>query len=162
MRGQEYAARRFKKKSVKRILEKQYSKAIEAMKDKEMTQNNAGGSGSANMEGTVHQRCYGVRIRTFYEGKPHFSMPEMKVVVGLKRWIVKDGAGVEICKCAEDDNKTEDKKLLRFMLAAPAKGRGYAGNLPWCNRCKAHHSRSVSSVGVVQITCLSPGRGLSN
>ncbi|GJU96836.1 putative reverse transcriptase domain-containing protein [Tanacetum coccineum] len=22
---------------------------------------------------------------------------------------------------------------------APAKGRGYAGNLPWCNRCKAHH-----------------------
>ncbi|GJW97049.1 putative reverse transcriptase domain-containing protein [Tanacetum coccineum] len=27
-------------------------------------------------------------------------------------------------------------KALRI---APAKGRGYAGNLPWCNRCKAHH-----------------------
>ncbi|GJR39977.1 hypothetical protein Tco_1215661 [Tanacetum coccineum] len=22
---------------------------------------------------------------------------------------------------------------------SPAEGRGYAGNLPWCNRCKAHH-----------------------
>ncbi|GJX79370.1 hypothetical protein Tco_0327519 [Tanacetum coccineum] len=27
-------------------------------------------------------------------------------------------------------------KALRI---APAKGRGYVGNLPWCNRCKAHH-----------------------
>ncbi|GJU88909.1 putative reverse transcriptase domain-containing protein [Tanacetum coccineum] len=27
-------------------------------------------------------------------------------------------------------------KALRI---APAKGIGYAGNLPWCNRCKAHH-----------------------
>ncbi|GKD71929.1 putative reverse transcriptase domain-containing protein [Tanacetum coccineum] len=27
-------------------------------------------------------------------------------------------------------------KALRIT---PAKGRGYAGNLPWCNRCKAHH-----------------------
>ncbi|GKB60002.1 hypothetical protein Tco_0916188, partial [Tanacetum coccineum] len=32
--------------------------------------------------------------------------------------------------------------ILRSEFArvtAPAKGRGYAGNLPWCNRCKAHH-----------------------
>ncbi|GKE23749.1 hypothetical protein Tco_1435261, partial [Tanacetum coccineum] len=27
----------------------------------------------------------------------------------------------------------------RALRIAPAKGRGYAGNLPWCNRCKAHH-----------------------
>ncbi|GJT90788.1 hypothetical protein Tco_1079633 [Tanacetum coccineum] len=27
-------------------------------------------------------------------------------------------------------------KALRI---APANGRGYAGNLPWCNRCKAYH-----------------------
>nr|GEV12981.1 hypothetical protein [Tanacetum cinerariifolium] len=27
----------------------------------------------------------------------------------------------------------------RALRITPAEGRGYAGNLPWCNRCKAHH-----------------------
>ncbi|GJY05985.1 hypothetical protein Tco_0371925 [Tanacetum coccineum] len=27
----------------------------------------------------------------------------------------------------------------RAARITPAKGRGYAGNLPWCNRRKAHH-----------------------
>ncbi|GKE04632.1 retrovirus-related pol polyprotein from transposon TNT 1-94 [Tanacetum coccineum] len=30
-------------------------------------------------------------------------------------------------------------KAVKVYVAAPAEGRGYAGNLPWCNRCKAHH-----------------------
>nr|GEV43639.1 hypothetical protein [Tanacetum cinerariifolium] len=28
---------------------------------------------------------------------------------------------------------------VRALRIAPTEGRGYAGNLPWCNRCKAHH-----------------------
>ncbi|GJU92429.1 hypothetical protein Tco_1304852 [Tanacetum coccineum] len=36
-------------------------------------------------------------------------------------------------------NKPEDRSMPKVYVAAPAKGRGYAGNLPWCNRCKAHH-----------------------
>ncbi|GJY80732.1 putative reverse transcriptase domain-containing protein [Tanacetum coccineum] len=31
------------------------------------------------------------------------------------------------------------QEAAKVYVAAPAKGRGYAGNLPWCNRCKAHH-----------------------
>ncbi|GJW87393.1 hypothetical protein Tco_0162733 [Tanacetum coccineum] len=31
------------------------------------------------------------------------------------------------------------QEAVKVYVAAPAKGRGYAGNLPWCNRCKAHH-----------------------
>nr|GEV92942.1 hypothetical protein [Tanacetum cinerariifolium] len=32
-----------------------------------------------------------------------------------------------------------DTKLVEQAVQAPAEGRGYAGNLPWCNRCKGHH-----------------------
>ncbi|GJY55088.1 hypothetical protein Tco_0446752 [Tanacetum coccineum] len=31
------------------------------------------------------------------------------------------------------------QKTAKAYVAAPTEGRGYAGNLPWCNRCKAHH-----------------------
>ncbi|GJY71078.1 putative reverse transcriptase domain-containing protein [Tanacetum coccineum] len=31
------------------------------------------------------------------------------------------------------------QEAAKVYVAAPAKGRGYAGNLPWCNRCKVHH-----------------------
>ncbi|GKC63925.1 hypothetical protein Tco_1096523, partial [Tanacetum coccineum] len=31
------------------------------------------------------------------------------------------------------------QEAAKVYVAAPAKGRGYAGNLPWCNGCKAHH-----------------------
>ncbi|GJX49301.1 putative reverse transcriptase domain-containing protein [Tanacetum coccineum] len=31
------------------------------------------------------------------------------------------------------------QEAAKVYVAAPAKDRGYAGNLPWCNRCKAHH-----------------------
>ncbi|GKF21949.1 hypothetical protein Tco_0074271, partial [Tanacetum coccineum] len=31
------------------------------------------------------------------------------------------------------------REAAKVYVATPAKGRGYAGNLPWCNRCKAHH-----------------------
>ncbi|GJX79178.1 hypothetical protein Tco_0327327 [Tanacetum coccineum] len=31
------------------------------------------------------------------------------------------------------------RELVEQAVQALAEGRGYAGNLPWCNRCKAHH-----------------------
>ncbi|GJU79705.1 putative reverse transcriptase domain-containing protein [Tanacetum coccineum] len=211
--------RRFKKKFVKRIVEKRVAKAIEEYEKTKADSNNTGGSGSANTGGILT------------EG-----------VVGLKRWFKKIEQVFEICKCAEDDKvkfavctfegraltwwnrnvqtlglananqipwsnvkammtteycptikinggaraldfdlkgddiedttiastncfdvsalrigdsnkrKWEDQQgnnhhqqqnrrqeAAKVYVAAPAKGRGYAGNLPWCNRCKAHH-----------------------
>ncbi|GJY05380.1 putative reverse transcriptase domain-containing protein [Tanacetum coccineum] len=35
--------------------------------------------------------------------------------------------------------QNQRQEVNKVYVAAPAKGRGYAGNLPWCNRCKAHH-----------------------
>ncbi|GJZ35978.1 hypothetical protein Tco_0581795 [Tanacetum coccineum] len=34
-------------------------------------------------------------------------------------------------------------ELVLMCPEARAKGRGYAGNLPWCNRCKAHHQQGL-------------------
>ncbi|GJZ65751.1 putative reverse transcriptase domain-containing protein [Tanacetum coccineum] len=31
------------------------------------------------------------------------------------------------------------QEATRAYVVAPTEGRGYTGNLPWCNRCKAHH-----------------------
>ncbi|GJT87172.1 hypothetical protein Tco_1068889 [Tanacetum coccineum] len=77
--------RRFKKKSVKRIVEKRVAKAIEEYeKDKSGSSNNTGGSGSTNTGGTVAPDVQGC-------------------VVGLKRWFKKMEQVFEICKCAEDD-----------------------------------------------------------
>ncbi|GJU19351.1 putative reverse transcriptase domain-containing protein [Tanacetum coccineum] len=35
------------------------------------------------------------------------------------------------------------QETARAYAAAPAEGRGYNGNLPWCHRCKAHHHQGL-------------------
>ncbi|GJU12138.1 putative reverse transcriptase domain-containing protein [Tanacetum coccineum] len=257
--------RRFKKKSVKRIVEKRVAKAIEEYEKTKADSNNTGGSGSANTGGTVAPDVHGCSYKTFTNDKPH-TFNGTEGVVGLKCWFEKMEQVFEICKCAEDDKvkfvsnvkammstecfpateiqrmeqelwtltlkgddieaynnrfyelvlmcpelvSTEKKKIEKYIrgfpegikgnvtsskpatlhdainmarelieqgvqakalrigdsnkrkwedqqgnnyhqqqnrrqeaakvyVAAPAKGRGYAGNLPWCNRCKAHH-----------------------
>ncbi|GJX12947.1 reverse transcriptase domain-containing protein [Tanacetum coccineum] len=260
--------RRFKKKSVKRIVEKRVAKAIEEYEKIRADSNNTGGSGSANTGGTVAPDVQGCSYKTFMNGKPH-SFSGTEGVVGQKHWFEKMEQVFEICKCAKDEKvkfvvctfesraltwwngnvqtlglananqipwsnvkammtteycpaieiqrmeqelwtltlkgddieaynnrfhelvlmcpelvSTEKKKIEKYIrgfpegikgnvtsskpatlhdainmarelieqgqqnrrqeaakvyVAAPAKGRGYAGNLPWCNRCKAHH-----------------------
>ncbi|GJW79335.1 putative reverse transcriptase domain-containing protein [Tanacetum coccineum] len=33
------------------------------------------------------------------------------------------------------------QETIRAYVAAPTEGRAYAGNLPWCQRCRAHHQQ---------------------
>nr|GEV65228.1 hypothetical protein [Tanacetum cinerariifolium] len=35
--------------------------------------------------------------------------------------------------------QNQRQEVAKAYVAALSKGRGYAGNLPWCNRCKAHN-----------------------
>ncbi|GJT72667.1 putative reverse transcriptase domain-containing protein [Tanacetum coccineum] len=49
--------RRFKKKSVRKIVEKRVAKAIEKYEKTRADSNNTGGSGSTNTRGTVYLRC---------------------------------------------------------------------------------------------------------
>ncbi|GJU44542.1 hypothetical protein Tco_1201808 [Tanacetum coccineum] len=94
--------RRFKKKSVRKIVEKRVARAIEKYEKTRTESNNAGGSGSANTEGTVAPEVQGCSYKTFMNGKPHF-FSGTEGVVGLKRWFEKMEQVFEICKCAEDD-----------------------------------------------------------
>ncbi|GKA10976.1 hypothetical protein Tco_0690409 [Tanacetum coccineum] len=94
--------RRFKKKSVKRLVEKRVAKAIEEYEKTRADSNNAGGSGSTNTGGTVAPDVQGCSYKTFMNGKPH-SFNGTEGVVGLKRWFEKMEQVFEICKCAEDD-----------------------------------------------------------
>ncbi|GJZ39611.1 putative reverse transcriptase domain-containing protein [Tanacetum coccineum] len=235
--------RRFKKKSVKRIVEKRVAKAIKEYEKTRADSNNTGGSGSANTGGTVAPDVQGCSYKTFMNGKPHSFSGTEGVCAEDDKSNVKAMMTTEYCPATEiqrmeqelwtltlkgDDIEaynnrfhelvlmcpelvsTEKKKIEKYIrgfpegikgnvtsskpatlhdainmarelieqgvqakalrigdsnkrkwedqqgnnyhqqqnrrqeaakvyVAAPAKGRGYAGNLPWCNRCKTHH-----------------------
>ncbi|GJZ74652.1 putative reverse transcriptase domain-containing protein [Tanacetum coccineum] len=113
--------RRFKKKSVKRIVEKRVAKAIEEYEKTRTDSNNAGGSGSANTGGTVAPEMHGCSYKTFTNGKPH-SFNGTEGVVGLKRWFEKMEQVFEICKCAEDDKQTEIQRMEQELWTLTLKG----------------------------------------
>ncbi|GJX01217.1 putative reverse transcriptase domain-containing protein [Tanacetum coccineum] len=94
--------KRFKEKSVRKIVEKRVAKAIEEYEKTISESNNAGGYGSANTEGTVTPDMHGCSYKTFTNDKPH-SFSGTEGVVGLKRWFKKIEKVFGICKCAEDD-----------------------------------------------------------
>ncbi|GKB55481.1 putative reverse transcriptase domain-containing protein, partial [Tanacetum coccineum] len=94
--------RRFKKKSIKRLVKKRVAKAIEEYEKTRADSNNAGGSGSTNIGGTVAPDVQGCSYKTFINCKPH-SFNGTEGVVGLKRWFEKMEQVFEICKCTEDD-----------------------------------------------------------
>ncbi|GJR85507.1 putative reverse transcriptase domain-containing protein [Tanacetum coccineum] len=80
--------RRFKKKSVRKIVEKRVAKAIEKYEKTRADSNNTGGSGSTNTRGTVVPEMHGCSYKTFMNGKPHSFKGTEGVVteVGSKRW----------------------------------------------------------------------------
>ncbi|GJU08495.1 hypothetical protein Tco_1124925 [Tanacetum coccineum] len=63
--------RRFKKKSVRKIVEKRVAKAIEKYEKTRADSNNVGGSGSTNTEGTVVPEMHGLkRLKKYIRGFP--------------------------------------------------------------------------------------------
>ncbi|GKB86471.1 hypothetical protein Tco_0958743 [Tanacetum coccineum] len=167
--------RRFKKKSVKRIVEKHVAKAIEEYEKTRVDSNNTGGSGSANTRGIVAPDVHGCSYKTFMNGKPH-SFSGTEGVVGLKRCFeshpLEQRKAMMTTESAQQLNPKMEQELWtltlkgddieaynnRFPRTAPAKGRGYAGNLPWCNRCKAHHQPGPCLLGVVNVQAWSHTR----
>ncbi|GKD06834.1 putative reverse transcriptase domain-containing protein [Tanacetum coccineum] len=94
--------RGWKKKSVKRLVEKRVAKAIEKYKKSRANPDSAGSSrgNTGNARGTVNVQ--GCSHKTFMNGKPHFFNGTKGVVV-LRCWIKKVEQVFEICKCAEED-----------------------------------------------------------
>ncbi|GKF43141.1 hypothetical protein Tco_0129693, partial [Tanacetum coccineum] len=80
--------RRFKKKPVRKIVEKRVAKAIAKYEKTRADSNNTGGSGSTNTGGTIVPEMHGCSYKTFINGKPH-SFKGTEGVVGLKRWFEK-------------------------------------------------------------------------
>ncbi|GJT53977.1 reverse transcriptase domain-containing protein [Tanacetum coccineum] len=70
------------------------------------------------------------------------NMKVVRKVVLLPREVAFDllrDALSAIFGLSELKQQNRRQEAAKVYVAAPAKGRGYAGNLPWCNRCKAHH-----------------------
>ncbi|GJZ84173.1 hypothetical protein Tco_0649512 [Tanacetum coccineum] len=112
--------RRWKKKYVKRLVEKRVAKAIEEYEKSRANLDSAGSSGgnTGNAGGTVNVQ--GCSYKNFINGKPR-SFNGTKGVVGLRRWIEKVEQVFETCKYAEED---------KVMFAASTfKGRA----LTWWN-----------------------------
>ncbi|GKD01301.1 hypothetical protein Tco_1171575 [Tanacetum coccineum] len=130
--------RRFKKKFVKRLVEKRVAKAIEEYEKTRADSNNVGGSGSANTKGTVAPDVHGCSYKTFTNGKPR-SFNGTEGVVGLKRWFEKMEQVFEICKCAEDDKVKfvvctfEGRALTWWNGNVQTLGLANAIQIPWSN-----------------------------
>ncbi|GJV85802.1 putative reverse transcriptase domain-containing protein [Tanacetum coccineum] len=130
--------RRFKKKSVRKIVERRVAKAIEKYEKTRADSNNAGGSGSTNTGGTVVPEMHGCSYKTFMNGKPH-SFKGTEGVVGLKRWFEKMEQVFEICKCAEDDKVKfamctfEGRALTWWNGNVQTLGLANANQIPWSN-----------------------------
>ncbi|GJT11559.1 putative reverse transcriptase domain-containing protein, partial [Tanacetum coccineum] len=94
--------RRFKKKSVKRLVEKRVAKAIKEYEKSRANLDSVGslGGNPRNAGGTVN--VHGYSHKTFMNGKPH-SFNGTEGVVGLRRWIEKVEQVFETCKCVEED-----------------------------------------------------------
>ncbi|GJV65960.1 hypothetical protein Tco_1476788 [Tanacetum coccineum] len=121
--------------------------------------------------GTVATRkCMEVRkrhLRTAYH-----TLSRTEGVVGLKRWFEKMEHVFEICKCVEDDNgktskgttyhqqQNQRQEAAKVYVAAPAKGRGYAGNLPcWSPEGECRTRIPVSeAIPLQNVTCLGCGK----
>ncbi|GJX59370.1 putative reverse transcriptase domain-containing protein [Tanacetum coccineum] len=130
--------RRFKKKSVRKIVERRVAKAIEKYEKTRADSNNIGGSGSTNTGGTVVPEMHGCSYKTFMNCKPH-SFKGTEGVVGLKRWFEKIEQVFEICKCAEDDKVKfamctfEGRALTWWNGNVQTLGLANANQIPWSN-----------------------------
>ncbi|GJU06431.1 putative reverse transcriptase domain-containing protein [Tanacetum coccineum] len=130
--------RRFKKKSIRKIVERRVAKAIEKYEKTRADSNNTGGSGSTNTGGTVVPEIQGCSYKTFMNCKPH-SFKGTEGVVGLKRWFEKIEQVFEICKCAEDDKVKfamctfEGRALTWWNGNVQTLGLANANQIPWSN-----------------------------
>ncbi|GJR32408.1 DNA-directed DNA polymerase [Tanacetum coccineum] len=130
--------RRFKKKSVRKIVERRVAKAMEKYEKTKVDSNNTGGSGSTNTGGTNVPEMHGCSYKTFMNCKPH-SFKGTEGVVGLKRWFEKMEQVFEICKCAEDDKVKfamctfEGRALTWWNGNVQTLGLANANQIPWSN-----------------------------
>ncbi|GJS43903.1 hypothetical protein Tco_0568946 [Tanacetum coccineum] len=111
--------RRFKKKSVKRIVEKRVAKAIEEYEKTRADSNNTGGSGSANTGGTVAPDVARMSYKTFMNQASTRSagLKGSRTNVGLKR----------LLKCLRFSCvSTETKKIEKYIRGFP---EGIKGNV---------------------------------
>ncbi|GJU46910.1 putative reverse transcriptase domain-containing protein [Tanacetum coccineum] len=130
--------RRFKKKSVRKIVERRVAKAMEKYEKTRADSNNTGGSGSTNTGGTNVPEMHGCSYKTFMNCKPH-SFKGTEGVVGLKRWFEKMEQVFEICRCAEDDKVKfamctfEGRALTWWNGNVQTLGLANANQIPWVN-----------------------------
>nr|GEV56870.1 putative reverse transcriptase domain-containing protein [Tanacetum cinerariifolium] len=107
-------ALRLKQRAVERLVKNQVAKAIAKYERNRTNPEYVGGS------------------------RPPYSFNGMEGVVGLSCWFEKIESVFEINKCAMEE-KNRRQEAAKAYMAAPSKGKGYAQNLPLCNKCKAYH-----------------------
>ncbi|GJY55775.1 hypothetical protein Tco_0454890 [Tanacetum coccineum] len=179
--------RRFKKKSVRKIVEKRVAKAIEEYEKTRADSNNTGGSGSANTkcsrlkrrfrkEGAespgARKRLYDYEYAQLLKSKDGCKSLDFETLnrddieaynnrnvtsskpatlhdaINMARELIEQGVQAKALRIGDSNKrKWEDQQgnnyhqqqnrrqeAAKVYVAAPTKGRGYAGNLPWCNR----------------------------
>ncbi|GKA87118.1 putative reverse transcriptase domain-containing protein [Tanacetum coccineum] len=128
--------RRFKKKSVKRLVEKHVAKAIEEYEKNRANLDSAGSSGGNPGNAGETMNVHGCSHKTFLNGKPK-TFNGTEGVVGLRHWIEKVEQVFETCKCAEEDkvmfaaSTFEGRSLTWWNGNVHTLGLVNANHIPW-------------------------------
>ncbi|GKC55311.1 retrovirus-related pol polyprotein from transposon TNT 1-94 [Tanacetum coccineum] len=148
--------RRLKKKYVKRLVEKRVAKAIEEYEKSKANLDSAGssrgntGNITSSKPATLHDAINMARelVEQAVQGRATRIGESNK-----RKW--EDHQRNTNNNNPNNNNNNNNRnrnnnyhqqqnrrhETARAYAAAPAEGRGYAGNLPKCNRCNSHHNR---------------------
>ncbi|GJR47433.1 putative reverse transcriptase domain-containing protein [Tanacetum coccineum] len=161
--------RRLKQRAVERLVKNQLAKAIAEYERNKANLENVGGSRPENVGGVVASDVQGCSYKTFLNSKPYqLNRIEGVVGLSRwfekieSVFEISKGTGEDKVKFAAftleghaltwwngnglservKANVTSSKPTSlheAINMAPPAKGIGYAGSLPLCNKCRLHH-----------------------
>nr|GEV28677.1 hypothetical protein [Tanacetum cinerariifolium] len=152
--------RSLKKKSVKRLVEERVAKAIEEYEKTRADLHNARSSrrNSKNAGGTVNVqgddiKAYNNRFHELALMCPDLVPNEKKKVkmyiqgfperikgnINSSKPTICTRKSIWLVNWSSKQFRVRLQGRVKAIKGSPAEGRGYTKNLPWCNRCKAHH-----------------------
>ncbi|GJU96813.1 reverse transcriptase domain-containing protein [Tanacetum coccineum] len=101
------------------------------------------GMSFAEIEQIVAQRvANAIKTIAIYEAKTRMDRDLMNWVVRQKDKVAKNASNNRKWESDHSGSFSQNKghKVIRAYTTEPSNKKGYAGNLPFCNKCKFHHT----------------------
>ncbi|GJT16175.1 hypothetical protein Tco_0874881 [Tanacetum coccineum] len=134
-----------KRKAVKKMVKKRVVESIAEYGNTRANLDNAGGSGSVNTGGVVAPNVQGCTHETFVNEKGGEGRAARVCESNKRKW-EDHQRNTNNNKPNNNNNRNRNvnthhqrQEAAKVYVAAPTDRRNYAGNAPYCNKCRLHH-----------------------